>query len=221
MALADHCRLPACLRPCSAVGEHTPSSSERLLRRKGGVKLLSTPIRRKDKIWLAVTWFLTFATVIASIVAVFVTLGRTLMEVLGVYDSCICGITATAWFPASRRNAAVRFLASDTAGFRSSARLWGWCGFTAIIFMSVMCYLGYWYQRYLREKFIESVNTIKTDLIPTSQKPNSTIAPLTTKSTATTTDTSGKTTQVTTVPVLPAPRSLSSSGVLLPTKSLS
>jgi hypothetical protein len=179
------------------------------------------PITRKDKMWLASIWFLAFPTMIAGIVAVFVTLGGTLMEVMGVYDSCICGITATAWFPTSSRDAAVMFLASDTVGFRNSARLWGWCGFTAIIFMSVMCYLGYWYQRYLREKFMEAVNHIKTNLTSPKPKPKQTPTPPTTTATTTTTNTGENTPQVTTIPVISAPSSPTSAGVLLLAASLS
>jgi hypothetical protein len=161
------------------------------------------PMARKDKMWLASIWFLAFPAMIAGIVAVFVTFAGTLIEVIGVYDSCICGITATAWFPASSRDAALLPLASDTVASRNSAKLWGWCGFAAIIFLSVICYLGYWYQRYLREKFIETVNDIKTSLTPPSSNPTPTTAQPTT--TAAATNTSGKTPQVNTVPAVPEP----------------
>lgn len=181
----------------------------------GERKKPNIPMARKDKMRLSSIWFLAFPTMIAGIVAVFVTLAGTLMEVIGVYNSCICGITATAWFPASSRDAATLPLASDTVGDRNSARLWGWCGFTAVIFLSVMCYLGYWYQRYLREKFIDAVNHIKTGLTPPSSKPTLTITqPMTT---AAATNTGGKAPQVNTVPAAPEPTSPTSAGVLLAT----
>jgi hypothetical protein len=113
-----------------------------------------------DWTWLVTMWVLALPTIAACCGAVFVTLGGTLMEIIGVYQSCICGISATAWFTADMENA-VLFLASDTAGFRASARLWGWCGYAAVGFISGMCYVGYWYQRYLREKFADGVRGVK------------------------------------------------------------
>jgi hypothetical protein len=117
-----------------------------------------------DWAWLVTMWVLALPTIAAFGGAVFATLGGTLMEIIGAYQSCICGITTTAWFTADEENA-VLFLASDTAGFRASARLWGWCGYAAAGFISGMCYIGYWYQRYLREKFADGVRGVKRHFV--------------------------------------------------------
>ena len=48
-------------------------------------------------------------------------------------------------------------LAADTEADRHASLHWQKAGYTALIFLAVVTYLGWWCQCYLREKFIERV----------------------------------------------------------------
>lgn len=118
--------------------------------------------------------FIGILTLLAIGAAIFTTFAGTLMEIIGVYHSCLCGVSATAW--GRNIDSAILFLASDTAGLRASANLWSRCGYAAVVFMSIMCYIGYWYQRYLREKFILHLEEIKMQYEEQSVPQNGTAA---------------------------------------------
>jgi hypothetical protein len=48
-------------------------------------------------------------------------------------------------------------LPTDTAGDREASKYWANCGYAAIGFMAFVCYIGWWYQRYLRRRFMQRV----------------------------------------------------------------
>ena len=49
-------------------------------------------------------------------------------------------------------------LPTDTAEDRDASKYWAGCGYMAIGFMVLVCYVGWWYQRYLRKRFMQRVN---------------------------------------------------------------
>jgi hypothetical protein len=108
--------------------------------------------------WLLTFWLHIILGGLAVILALFTSVGGTLMEMIGVYDSYLCGISVTAWW--GDIDAGVMFLASDTQAFRTSARLRSRCGYAAVAFLVVMCYIAYLFQRDLRNKFKDAVNDI-------------------------------------------------------------
>ena len=98
----------------------------------------------------------------AWLVAVFTTVAGTLMQITGVFQNCICLSTGYWSFP----NGSVVTLSTDTEFDRRSSRQWVRAGYTALVFLACVTYLGWWCQRYLREKYIEQVEHLVEDRSP-------------------------------------------------------
>lgn len=75
----------------------------------------------------------------AALVSIFTTIAGTLMQLIGIYRNCLCGILASEW--PNSINATIP-LASDTATSRHSRKYWGGTGYGAIRFIAAVCYVG-------------------------------------------------------------------------------
>lgn len=75
------------------------------------------------------------------------------MQITGIYQNCLCSSTGLHFSDYSLTVS----LATDTRHDRQSSWQWKRAGYTALIFLACVTYLGWWCQRYLREKFIERV----------------------------------------------------------------
>ena len=87
----------------------------------------------------------------AWIFAMFTTFAGTLMQITGIFENCWC---------ASNFDRTTVSLASDTEDDRQSSWQWNRAGYIALVFLACVTYLGWWCQRYLREKFIERVKNL-------------------------------------------------------------
>ena len=76
----------------------------------------------------------------------------TLFEILGVYRNCRCKIPIGTWLSRDVDSEWMN-LATDTKEARYNSRFWTGTGYAALVFMIVVTYLGWWYQRYLRKRF--------------------------------------------------------------------
>lgn len=85
--------------------------------------------------------------------AVFTTFAGTLMQITGVYQNCVC---AASGYWSFSPNSTVQ-LAADTEDDRHASMNWQTAGYTALSFLAVVTYFGWWCQSYLREKFRERV----------------------------------------------------------------
>lgn len=89
----------------------------------------------------------------ALVAAVFTTFAGTLMQITGIFNNCLCASSEYwSWGSTSTVN-----LAADTEADRHASLHWQKAGYTALIFLAVVTYLGWWCQCYLREKFMERV----------------------------------------------------------------
>lgn len=95
----------------------------------------------------------------ALVVAVFVTFAGTLMQITGIYQNCFCASTGF-W---SFAEGSIVTLSTDTAYDRKTSWSWKRAGYTALGFLACVTYLGWWGQRYLREKFIDRVKHLVED----------------------------------------------------------
>lgn len=95
----------------------------------------------------------------AWLAATFTTFAGTLMQITGIYQNCKCNSTGYWKFPPG---STVR-LAIDTAYDRHNGRHWKQAGYTALAFLTCVTYMGWWCQRYLREKFIGRVKNLVDD----------------------------------------------------------
>ena len=92
----------------------------------------------------------------AWVAAVFTTFAGTLMQITGIFNNCLCASSGYwSWGSTSTVN-----LAADTEADRYASRHWQKAGYTALIFLAVVTYLGWWCQCYLREKFMERVKIL-------------------------------------------------------------
>lgn len=74
------------------------------------------------------------------------------------YGNCLCAIPAAAWL---RDRDAARFnLATDTAEHRAMSAYWSACGYAAVGFVSVLTYVGWWYQRVLRRRLLRGIGVL-------------------------------------------------------------
>ncbi|KAH8791445.1 hypothetical protein BGZ57DRAFT_589460 [Hyaloscypha finlandica] len=84
-------------------------------------------------------------------------IGGTFLQIVGVFRNCFCKTTMDHWLKGlAKRNPRIN-LATDTDDARTSSNAWIVMGALATVFMAVTCYGGWWYQRMIRQKFIEAV----------------------------------------------------------------
>ena len=111
---------------------------------------------RLRRTWLGVL-VTTLVLMPAWMVATFTTVAGTLMQITGIYNNCLCAITAWNWLSPSN---AVMGLATDTQEDRDASWHWNRAGYTAVGFLACITYLGWWGQKFLREKFIQRVKDL-------------------------------------------------------------
>lgn len=75
----------------------------------------------------------------------------TLLEILGVYRSCLCQVPTRTWATSISRQ--TFNLPTDTQEARNASKHWSRCGYTAIVFMSIVTYVAWWYQKFLKKRF--------------------------------------------------------------------
>jgi hypothetical protein len=93
--------------------------------------------------------------------SLFTSVGSTIMQVAGVFENCICEVNANEWL--NLVNSTVN-VAMDTEEQRDSSGSWIRIGIAATGFMAVCAYLGWWYQKAIREKYEMAVQQLSTDI---------------------------------------------------------
>nr|KAK5438810.1 hypothetical protein LTR18_008245 [Exophiala xenobiotica] len=93
---------------------------------------------------------------LSCIGCLFVVLGSTLMQVVGVYRNCFCYVNAPEWY---HLGSATVQVATDTQEQRNSSHNWIVFGGTATAFMGVCCFVGWWYQMVIRERYKDVVKS--------------------------------------------------------------
>lgn len=103
--------------------------------------------------------FITLPLLVVPIVgSLFAGIGGTMMQVIGVFRTCLCYINAQFWRDLDASPGVN--LASDNEDQRISSQMWIWAGATATVFMGAACYLGYAYQESLRYTFTQEVHNL-------------------------------------------------------------
>ena len=105
---------------------------------------------RRPSLGIAVSIFILFPAWLTALVA---TIAGTLVQITGIFDNCTCNATGYWSFPSW----SVVNLATDTEWDRQFGRYWKRVAYAALIFLVCVAYLGWWCQRFLRQKFIERV----------------------------------------------------------------
>ena len=82
--------------------------------------------------------------------ALLATLAGTLMQLTGIFENCLCALSVRHWVHPEN---AIVTLSSDTEADRLASSPWVRAGAAALASLTVITYLGWWCQRYLRETF--------------------------------------------------------------------
>lgn len=104
------------------------------------------------KVVCSIFWFTGFCSAV----------GGTFMQIIGIFNNCICYAGAKNWYALWRINPEVN-LASDTQDSRNASEYWQKMGLVAAIFMMANTYLGWWYQRMVRHRFQRAVMAMYVD----------------------------------------------------------
>lgn len=100
--------------------------------------------------WQAYLWW---PNVLASgACAIFTAIGGTMLQIIGVFRNCLCTIPMSQW----RRSAfdsTFPISTNSAEAIQNADTYWRGSGVTAITFLSVISYVGWWYQRRLRYQF--------------------------------------------------------------------
>ncbi len=115
-----------------------------------------------------------------GLIGIMSAIGGTAMQLMGVYSADICYITTNHWFsPLEQRPMAVisvnsaEMIREAESEYPSSLRsksahsskltclvMWKPCAITAIVFMSAVSFVGWWYQRRMRDLFAERMSLL-------------------------------------------------------------
>ncbi|KAF2996380.1 hypothetical protein E8E14_004778 [Neopestalotiopsis sp. 37M] len=98
--------------------------------------------------------------VVFGIGAVFSVLGGTIMQLMGVYSANICEVRAIYWLSPHGDRPDVIASKNTAAAIQAAEQYWEPCAITAIIFLAVVSFIGWWYQRRMRDVFADLVRNI-------------------------------------------------------------
>lgn len=117
----------------------------------------SRDFRDIRSIW-ACLWHVLY--VFFGVIAGMAALGGTLMQLLGVYTANICQVSAYDWLDPYRPDV-VAMISVNTKEMIDDAQIyWEPCGITAIAFMTFVSFVGWWYQRRMRDLFTNLVSEV-------------------------------------------------------------
>ncbi len=89
--------------------------------------------------------------------AVFIAVGGTMMQIIGVYRNCLCQLSMRDWV---RKKTWMILSSNNAIRIRYARDTWLPIGISATAFLAVVAYIGWWYQRHLRFQFRELVDRI-------------------------------------------------------------
>ena len=95
--------------------------------------------------------------IVAVAIATFTAIGGTMMQIIGVYRTCLCMIPVTAW---RRPDDYILVISTNSADDISKAQtVWKGTGAAAVAFLGFVSFIGWWYQKRLRHLFKKIVKT--------------------------------------------------------------
>jgi len=84
--------------------------------------------------------------------SLFLSIGTTMMQIMGVYRNCLCYVTTWWWW--GRMDEAAVDVGSDTWNQRASSHGWIIMGQVGTYFMVACAYGGWWFMRFIRRRFV-------------------------------------------------------------------
>lgn len=110
--------------------------------------------------WKAWTWWP--LVIISGACAIFTAIGGTTMQIMGVHHNCLCEMPISDW-RRSRFDTAFTISSNSAEGIYNAKTWWKATGTSAVAFLILISYVGWWYQRRLRYQFKTLVDRIDQD----------------------------------------------------------
>jgi hypothetical protein len=111
------------------------------------------PNRTRCAVWWALA-------AIFGVTSVFTAIGGTIMQLVGVYRNCLCALPIMYWGNRGDPDAWVSLGTNSAADIMAAKTWWVPLGATAVAFLCLSCYWGWWYQRRLRGVFRDAADNI-------------------------------------------------------------
>ncbi|KAI0113123.1 hypothetical protein F4814DRAFT_420626 [Daldinia grandis] len=104
-------------------------------------------------------WYLMFS--LATFIGAFTSIGGTIFVLTNVLTNCFCAIPAIHWRDRWTNPEALIFVDDSTWEQLYYAEKWWFpTGVASVIFMTIVTYIGWWYQRSLRQRYCDLVGKI-------------------------------------------------------------
>ena len=107
--------------------------------------------------WRACIWYPLVTLIIMC--AVFTAIGGTMMQIIGVYRNCLCEIPITEW-PRRHENQLLVISKNSKDDIHRARTFWKGTGITAVMFLTVVTFIGWWYQKRMRCEFKKLIKRI-------------------------------------------------------------
>lgn len=120
----------------------------------------SEAFRDIRSVWCCL-WYASY--VFFGTIATLSALGGTLMQLLGVYTADICYLTVDKWMHPYELGNTALISRNSRAMIRDAQTYWKPCAITAIAFMTFVSFVGWWYQRRMRDVFTTLVDDLEKD----------------------------------------------------------
>ncbi|KAK1831886.1 hypothetical protein QBC39DRAFT_81494 [Podospora conica] len=109
--------------------------------------------------WNNYMWYLCF--MIGASLGLFTSVGGTVFILIGLFTNCLCFIQARFWWDRNTNPDALAFFGSATREQLYYANAWWFpAGIVGAVFLVVVAYVGWWYQRSLRLQFSDLVSRL-------------------------------------------------------------
>ena len=109
--------------------------------------------------WYPWVWYP--LVIIAIVCATFTAIGGTMMQIIGVYRTCLCMVPITVWH---RPDDYILVISTNSAKDVYWAQtVWRFTGAAAVAFLGFVSFVGWWYQKRLRHLFKKIVATNDQD----------------------------------------------------------
>lgn len=85
--------------------------------------------------------------------SIFISIGGTLMQIMGVYRNCLCAIPLIYWRQLNGPEAWLNMGSNSAESIKNANTYWRGLGISSLVLLCVASYVGWWYQRRLRYSF--------------------------------------------------------------------
>ncbi|KAH9909273.1 hypothetical protein F4778DRAFT_716048 [Xylariomycetidae sp. FL2044] len=97
--------------------------------------------------------------------AIFAAVGGTLMQLMGVYRSCLCEAPAAYWPNLGDPDAYILLSNTTAEDILAAQQWWTATGSAAVIMVGIVCALAWWHQRRLRKTFRDEADKLELDAV--------------------------------------------------------